>query len=128
MKNPEDGAESRYRIWILEFMQNCLRELPGSKSAVDMNLAMSMCHAEPQCAQVAMQALADRLERLLDGKDVSEATGKAETYRLLLVSLLIAYELFRGIVDGIPLEIKRIVEKHPVILDCEQFVINDQQK
>lgn len=117
--------------WLTEILQDCLRELPRKRSAVDMNLLIQKVRAEPKNAQVAMQLLAQELKRGVGDRPVSEAIGLDQTHRLLLGSLYSAYCVQRHLDDGHPLdqppsELAQILRWHPIIVDCLNFVLSQQ--
>lgn len=119
-------------VWLLEVLQDCLRELPGNRSVVDMNLLIQKVRAEPKNAQVAMQLIAQELRSGLGDQPVSQAKGLDQTHRLLLGSLCSAYFLYRHVDDGHPLdrpppELEQILRWHPIIMDCLNFVSSDQR-
>ncbi len=87
-----------------------------------------MCKEEPKNAQIAIQLLAHELEKQLEEKGVAEAEGDAQTYRLLLGCLLMAYSVYRGFPDLVPPELEPTMRMHPVIMECADFVAADNQQ
>lgn len=115
-------------VWLMEMVNNCLREKKRGRSGVDIILMIHMCKEEPKNAQIAMQLLVHELKKQLEGKGVAEAEGDAQTTRLLIGSLLIAYSVSRGFPDLSPPELEPIMRMHPVIIECADYVAADNQQ
>ncbi|MGH3115795.1 MAG: hypothetical protein ACRDQ2_01500 [Gaiellales bacterium] len=109
-----------------DVLNNCLRELPGGKLGVDMNLLIQMCKAEPKSAQAMMQLLAGELAEKLDGRPVAEASGIAMSHRLVVGALFAAYNLSRGFTTEMAPELRTVVELNPLVLECAEFVLGDE--
>jgi len=120
-------GDTRHGVWLGELINNCLRELPGGRSSVDMNLLIHMCKDEPKNAQVSMQILAHDLQEKLGDDKVSQATEIGQTFRLLLGSLCAAYCVSREVYDGVPPELEQIIKWNPLIIECANFVSRDQK-
>ena len=114
--------------WGAELINNVLRELPGGRSKVEMNLLIGMCRAEPKNAQITIQLLADALKKQLDGAPVSQAAGTGQTLRLLIGSTFLAYCVSRGMTTQVPPELEFIVGRYPIIMQCADFVSADQER
>ena len=114
-------------VWLIQVMNNCLREVGHHQSQIDMNLLINMCRSEPKSAQIAMQILAQELRKELRGRPVKEATGMAQTWRLMNGSIFIAYGVAQGRTDRVPPELELTVKHNPEILDCFNFVMEDNR-
>jgi hypothetical protein len=114
--------------WGAQLINNALRELPGGRSQVEMNLLIEMCRAEPKNAQMTLQLLADALKTQLDGAPVSQASGTGQTLRLLIGSTFLAYSVSREMTDQVPPELEFIVGRYPIIMQCADFVVGDQER
>lgn len=124
--DPRNFGDTPAAAWLAEIIKNVLRELPGGKSGVDMNLLINMCKGEPKHAQMAMQMLAYALKKDLGARPVSTATGLAQTHRLLLGSIFLAYCVSRDMINPIPPELEFILKWHPIVMQCAEFVSADQ--
>jgi len=119
-------GDTAYGVFIAELVNNCVRDVP-SGLAIDMNLLMQMCRAEPKSAQVALQWFAQDLTKLLGGQPVEAASGDVQNVRLLVASIYLGYCGAREHVVTPP-EIEWIVEAYPVVLAAVDFVLADQQR
>lgn len=111
--------------WYGDVLNNALRELPRGRSSVDMPLLVAMCKAEPKCAQITLQLLAAELKTQLHGMPVSDAAAEAQTTRLLIGAIFLAYCVSRDAVAELPEELAFIIRLNPLILECANFVSAD---
>jgi hypothetical protein len=103
-------------VWMLEFFDRCFPESGGRVNA-DLQLAMAMCKAEPKCAQVAMQWLAQEIR--------SGLHGEPETV-FLRFALGVLYTAYVGLAQaegrcsatGLPAELELPVRWNPEIIAC----------
>ncbi|MFX0148880.1 MAG: hypothetical protein ACFE8E_14165 [Candidatus Hodarchaeota archaeon] len=122
------------QVWLSEVINDCLMEVSIGKTGVDLKLLNRKVREEPKSAQAAMQILALILEENLKGKDISQATGNDQAYRLILGSLYISYIMVfaprknkKLTVEDIPPELASIVKVYPIIQDCAEFVSKTNQ-
>lgn len=117
-------------VWLMEVMNDCLRDLPNNRTGVDMNLLVNKCRAEPKLAQFAMQMLAEEMKRMLGGRSVKDPPEEAVVSRLVLGSLFQGYCVARNIDAGLPIgefpaELKHIVQRYPLIVECSNVLSED---
>jgi hypothetical protein len=109
-------GDSSEHAWMLEFLDRCFPESEGRVNA-DISLAMAMCKAEPKCAQVAMQSLAQDIKwgRLNEADSVFARFALGV---LFAAYVGLAYAEGRCSEGGIPAELELPVRLHPEILAC----------
>jgi hypothetical protein len=94
-------ADTAAGAWGAQLIDKAIRDIPGGRSVVDMNMVIGMCEADPKSAQVVMQLLSQELKNMLEGSPVSEApVGPARYFRLMLGSVFMGYCVSRGFTDG----------------------------
>ena len=134
MPNVPEFGDTSAGVWLSEVYQDCLREVGVGRSSVDIDLLGHKIRAEWKNAQVAMQLLAYELKKELGGLPVSQATGLAQTHRLLLGSVFITYCVMRHLEAGHspdklpeepPPELGPILRMHPLIMESGNFIASE---
>lgn len=101
---------------MLEFLDRCFPESSGRVNA-DLQLAMAMCKAEPKCAQVAMQSLAQDIRSI--PQDEPETIFLRFALGVLFTAYVsLAYAEDRCSVTGLPPELEIPVLWNPEIIAC----------
>ena len=116
MDNIGTLEETPEHAWMLEFIDRCFPESDGRVNA-DINLAMAMCKAEPKCAQVAMQLLAQEIR-----SGVVDPPGTA----FLRFALGVLFNAYMGLAvaegrysgNSLPPELEMPVRCNPEIIAC----------
>jgi hypothetical protein len=89
-----------------------------------MNLLTQKVKAEPECAQLAIQLLAQEIEA---------DPAKLKTWRMPLGAILVAYQVYRHHEFGAPLdeyppELSAFIQRHPIVVDCITYAIDRLDK
>lgn len=121
--NPLGGfIDSPHAIWIIEVINNCWRDTDENKAVIDINLLSIMVKSNPKKAQVAMQLLAEELDREgINELNIETASGQAKNLRLLIGSIYIAYLNARS-TSQTPMEIELIILRYPSIIACANYI------
>jgi hypothetical protein len=109
-------GETQYGVWLGEVLNHCIRQ-DGAKVAVQMNLLYQKVKSEPECAQMAVQLLAQEIEA---------NPAKLVVWRMALGSITLAYNMYRhntfgDPIDQYPPELADFIQRHPVVVECVMY-------
>jgi len=115
MKTLQKVGDTAEHAWMLEFLDRCFPE-SGNRVNADLHMAMAMCKAEPKCAQVAMQMLAQDIR----GRQPDESLAflRFALGVLFTAYTSLAYAERRCSLDELPRELEIPVQLNPEILAC----------
>ena len=114
-KQPTVGDTPEH-TWMVEFLDRCFPE-SGGRTNADLQLSMAMCKAEPKCAQVAMQWLAQDIRS-------RRASGPEADFSRFALGVLFMSYVAVAIAEGrcgeseIPAELKTPIKWNPEIMAC----------
>ena len=115
------SGETPEFVWLQEVSNEVLRDV-GDRISADMNLLIHMCRSEPKSAQFALQWIAQELKSMLGDRSVDAAQGALEkTLAFQLGAIGMAYAVSQtppGAEPTIPPELERLIQWHPLILEC----------